>query len=238
MTPHSASERPRPVPSRAARQVNPEPGKAPTAARTQTKGALTRRAILGKAMDLASVHGLEGLTIGSMAEALGMSKSGLFAHFGSKEELQVATVEAAREVFQNQVLKIGLQAPKGLGRLCAVCAAWLDYAEMEVFRGGCFFAAASLEYDSRPGPVRDLVARTLREWVETLARLATEAQILGHLTTAVDPSQLAFEFNALALGANSSFQLHGDKVVFSQARRAIRDRLKGFAKPGSRFAPL
>lgn len=203
-----------------------------------SKGKLTRQAILEKAMDLASVQGLEGLTIGTLAIALGMSKSGLFAHFGSKEELQLATVEAASEVFSNQVLKVGLLAPKGLGRLCAVCAAWLDYAEREVFRGGCFFASASLEFDSRPGPVRDRVAGTLGDWLATLRRLAAEAKAMGHLSGDADPDQLAFEFNALAAGANGAYQLHGNKAVFAQARRAIRDRLKTYAKPGSRFAPL
>lgn len=216
----------------------PSPLEQPRPKVVSSKGAVTRQAILGKAMDLASVQGLEGLTIGTLAEALGMSKSGLFAHFGSKEELQVATVEAAREVFSNRVLKIGLKAPRGLGRLCAVCAAWLDYAEQEVFTGGCFFASASLEFDSRPGPVRDLVAQAMKEWVDTLARLAAEAKEMGHLSWEVDPDQLAFEFNALALGANGAYQLYGSKVAFSQARRAIRDRLQGYAQPGAQFIPL
>ena len=150
----------------------------------------------------------------------------------------MATVEAAREVFSNRVLKVGFKAPKGLGRLCAVCAAWLDYAEQEVFSGGCFFASAALEFDSRPGPVRDLVAGAMKDWVDTLARLAAEAKELGHLSWEIDPDQLAFEFNALALGANGAYQLFGNKVVFGRARRAIRDRLQAYAQPGSQFVPL
>ncbi len=202
------------------------------------KGAVTRDAVLREAMDLASVKGLEGLTIGILSETLGLSKSGLFAHFGSKEELQLSTVQAARKVFQEQVLSPSLAAPKGLRRLCSVLDAWLDYAEREVFRGGCFFASVSAEFDSRPGPVKDLVATCMVDWRDTLAQLVREAKASGELNRSADPQQLAFEFNALALGANGAFQLYGDPRVFTQARKAIRERLKGFASPGSRFHPL
>lgn len=202
------------------------------------KGAVTRQTILQEAMDLASVNGLEGLTIGSLAEATGMSKSGLFAHFGSKEELQLATIQAARTVFQDQVFIPALQAPRGLKRLCAVAASWLDYAEREMFRGGCFFAAVSAEFDSRPGPVKDLVAACMKGWQESLTRLAQEAKDAGELSRAADPEQLAFEFLALALGANGAYQLHRDHRAFVMARRAIKDRLKGFTAPGTRFSPL
>ncbi len=202
------------------------------------KGAITREAVLREAMDLASVKGLEGLTIGSLSEALGLSKSGLFAHFGSKEELQLSTVQAARKVFLEQVLSPGLGAPKGLRRLCSVLDAWLDYAEREVFRGGCFFASVSAEFDSRPGPVKEIVAACMVEWRETLSRLVREAKEAGELSRSADPRQLAFEFNSLAMGANGAFQLHGESQVFPQARKAIRERLKGFAAPGSRFHPL
>ena len=202
------------------------------------KGALTRQAILLEAMDLASVSGLEGLTIGSLAEATRLSKSGLFAHFGSKEELQLATVQAARTVFQEQVFIPALKAPRGLKRLCAVLAAWLDYAEREMFRGGCFFASVSVEFDSRPGPVKDLVAATMSVWRDSLTRLVGEAKEAGELSRSADPEQLAFEFVALALGANGAFQLHRDHRSFTMARRAIKERLKVFATPGTRFPPL
>ncbi|GLH74686.1 TetR family transcriptional regulator [Geothrix limicola] len=202
------------------------------------KGALTRQAILQEAMDLASVKGLEGLTIGSLAEATGLSKSGLFAHFGSKEELQLATIQAARGVFQEQVFVPALRAPRGLRRLCAVLAGWLDYAEREMFRGGCFFASVSVEFDSRPGPVKDLVAANMNVWRESLARLVAEAKEAGELSRGADPEQLAFEFGALALGANNAFQLHRDHRSFAMARRAIKERLKAFAAPGTRFPPL
>ncbi|WP_243293334.1 TetR/AcrR family transcriptional regulator [Geothrix mesophila] len=202
------------------------------------KGALTRQAILQEAMDLASVNGLEGLTIGSLAKATGLSKSGLFAHFGSKEELQLATVQAARGVFQDQVFAPALKTPRGLRRLCAILAAWLDYAEREMFRGGCFFASVSAEFDSRPGPVKDLVAATMGLWRDSLARLVGDAKDAGELSRAADPEQLAFEFVALALGANGAFQLHRDHRSFTMARRAIKERLRVFTPPSTRLPAL
>lgn len=198
------------------------------------KGQHTREAILARAMDIASVEGLEGLTIGSLAEALDMSKSGLFAHFGSKEELQLATVQAARAFFAQEVMVPGLRGRKGLPRLCSVISAWLDYAEKEVFRGGCFFTAVAAEFDSRPGPVKDAVAAAMKEWVDSLARLIREARELGELDRRAPADQLAWEFNSLAMGANSAYQLQRDAVVFTYARRAIRDRLKAFTAPGVR----
>ncbi|HJU82677.1 MAG TPA: TetR/AcrR family transcriptional regulator [Holophagaceae bacterium] len=202
-----------------------------------SKGETTRRAVLQEAMQLASVQGLEGLSIGQLAEATGMSKAGLFAHFGSKEELQVATIQAARAFFTSQVFGPALKAPRGLPRLCAVLAAWLDYAEGEFFRGGCFFAQVSTEFDSRPGPVKALVAGCMKEWLASLERLVADAREEGHLSKSADPGQLAFEFLALAMGANNSFQLHGDAAAFGRARKAIRDRLRTYA-PGARLHPL
>ena len=206
----------------------------PPMARTR-KGSHTRDAILAKAMDIASVDGLEGLTIGTLAEALEMSKSGLFAHYGSKEELQLATIQAARGFFAREVMVPGLNAKKGLPRLCSVLAAWLDYSEGEVFRGGCFFTAVAAEFDSRPGLVKDAVAACMQEWVDCLARLVREAKAEGDLDRWADPDQLAFEFNSLAMGANGAYQLQRDPIVFAYARKAIRERLKGFAVPGARI---
>ncbi|HEY3270379.1 MAG TPA: TetR/AcrR family transcriptional regulator [Geothrix sp.] len=216
----------------------PSSSASPAIPLTPGKGILTRQAILQEAMDLASVNGLEGLTIGSLAVATGMSKSGLFAHFGSKEELQLATVQAARAAFQERVFLPALKAPRGLKRLCAVIAAWLDYAEREMFRGGCFFAAVSVEFDGRPGPVRDLVAACMMDWRGSLTRLAREAKDMGELSRGADPEQLAFEFDALSMGANGTYQLHRDHRAFAMARRAVKERLKTFSAPGARFSPL
>src|SRR5947209_20555254 len=117
--------------------------------------ACTRRQILDSAVPIASVDGLEGLSIGDLAQRLGMSKSGLFAAFGSKQDLQLATVDHAAEIFVEEVVRKGLDAARGLPRLWSLCDAWLHYASREVFRGGCFFASTSMEFDGRPGPVRD-----------------------------------------------------------------------------------
>ena len=185
-------------------------------------GERTRRAILETAVDLASTEGLTGLSIGRLATALEMSKSGLFAHFGSKEELQLATVQAARDIFVREVVNPALQASRGLPRLEAFCDGWISYAEREVFRGGCFFAAASAEFDGRPGPVRDRIAEMMREWLSTLEVAVIKAQSEGHLNTSADPAQMAFELNALALAANWSHQLFRDTDSFKRAREGMR----------------
>jgi AcrR family transcriptional regulator len=192
---------------------------------TQTKGERTRSAILDEAARLATVVGLEGLSIGRLAQAIGMSKSGLYAHFGSKQELQLATIEAARETFIAEVLRPALGAPKGIQRLLAACEEFLAHVERRVFPGGCFFSAAAADVGTRPGPVRDSIAAQQRAWLALLEGLARDAQELGELDPDADLSQLAFELHALLVAANTSFILQGDASVFERARRAIRNRL-------------
>jgi AcrR family transcriptional regulator len=189
------------------------------------KGERTRTGILERAVDLASLEGLEGLTIGRLADDLSMSKSGLFAHFGSKEELQLATVEAAQRRFIDEVVRPALKAERGYPRLMAICRTWLGYVQREVFPGGCFFAAASFEFDGRPGQVRDAIARAMDDWLETLEKAIRMAKDEGHLEAKVDPSQLAFELNALFFGANFAWNLRHDKKAFARAERAIEERL-------------
>ena len=192
----------------------------------KAQGERTRQAILEVAVNIASAEGLEGLTIGQLAAELSMSKSGLFAHFGSKEDLQLATVEAARAVFIREVIRPAFEAEHGMPRLWKLCDIWLSYVQGEVFRGGCFFAAAAAEFDSRPGPVRDRVAEIMKEWLATLRRAVVEAQEAGQLNEDVDPTQLAFEFNSFELGANWAFQLYGDRQAFGRAREAMLERLR------------
>ncbi|HEX8351367.1 MAG TPA: TetR family transcriptional regulator [Pyrinomonadaceae bacterium] len=206
-------------------------GRASAKAR-RAHGERTRQAILEAAVHIASEEGLEGLTIGRLASELAMSKSGLFAHFGSKEELQLATVEAARAVFVREVVGPAFAAEKGLARLWRLCDVWLAYVKGEVFRGGCFFAAAAAEFDGRPGPVRDRVAEVMREWLAALRRSVSEAQAAGQLGREADPAQLAFELNALEMGANWAFQLHGDRHAFARAREAMLERLRRHATEG------
>jgi AcrR family transcriptional regulator len=174
----------------------------------------TREAILARAVDLASTDGLEGLTIGRLSTDLGMSKSGLFGHFGSKEELQLATIEEASARFIREVIEPTLAEPEGVGRLRALAESYLDYLERGVFAGGCFFAAASVEFDDRSGAVGDRVRDAVAAWV---AYLEGQARAAG----APDPKLLAFEFHALAQGANSWFRLFGDPGAFARARNAI-----------------
>lgn len=191
----------------------------------KAQGEGTRKAILEAAVHIASAEGLEGLTIGRLAADLSMSKSGLFAHFGSKEELQVATVEAARSIFIREVIRPAFEGEHGLVDLWHLCDTWLSYVESGVFRGGCFFAAVAAEFDSRPGPVRDRIAEIMKEWLATLRRAVADAQAAGELKSEVDPTQMAFEFNALELGANWAFQLYGDKQAFARAREAMLESL-------------
>jgi AcrR family transcriptional regulator len=200
--------------------------KQPAKSIDKLKGVKTRQSILRTAVDIASSEGLEGLTIGRLATALGMSKSGLFAHFGSKEELQLATLDEARAVFIDEVVRPAYDSERGLSRLWKLCDCWIDYVDREVFSGGCFFAAASAEFDGRPGPVRDRVAIAMREWLDEVERKVAEAVDAGHLAPTVLPKQLAFEINALCLGANWAFQLYGDRDAFARCRAAIVDRLR------------
>ena len=190
------------------------------------KGERTRQSILGHAVDIASLEGLEGLTIGRLADALGMSKSGLFAHFGSKEELQLATIESARERFIESVFRPALSAERGYPRLMAICRGWLAYVKRGVFPGGCFFAAASFEFDGRPGPVRDAIAGIMDAWIDSIEKAVSLAQEEGHLDPDIEPAQLAFEINALFFGANFSYQLRGDKKALERAMHAIEARLE------------
>ena len=198
------------------------------------KGAETKQHILERAVNIASLEGLEGLTIGRLASELEMSKSGLFAHFGSKEELQLAAVEAARMRFVEEVLKPALAAPRGYPRLMAICHAWLNYLVRAVFPGGCFFAAASFEFDGRPGPVHDAVAKAMSDWVLTLEKAVRLAKEEGHLDPRTDCAQIAFELNALFFGANFAIQLWRDGSAIRRAERAIAHRLESIRVKPSR----
>ena len=206
--------------------------KAPAALTTDRRllrGEKTRQAILSHASRLASAEGLEAVSLQRLASDLGISKSGLFAHFGSKEELQLATVEEAGRVFTDEVLKPGLKAPAGIGRVWAMCNSFLSYLSRGVFPGGCFFEAALAEFDSKPGRVRDAVIERRGYWVASLARAIREAKPVGDVQPDVDAEQVAWELGSLLVGANSSFVQDGGTVGIERARRAIRDRLERIA---------
>jgi AcrR family transcriptional regulator len=198
----------------------------------KARGDRTRRAILTSAVNLASVEGLEGLSIGRLASELQMSKSGLFAHFGSKEELQIATVRAAAAIFVHRVVRPAEERfEPGVARLHAMLENWLDYMEAGIFAGGCFFSAATIEMDGRPGPVRDVVATQMTSWLGLLAESAREAIERGELREETDPEQLSFELDALGAAVNAGWQLHEREIVFERGHRAIRRRLEGDATP-------
>lgn len=189
------------------------------------KGQRTKAAILAEAARLATVDGLDGLSIGGLATAIGMSKSGLYAHFDSKEDLQLATIASARETFTSEVFVPALDAPQGIRRLYTACDAFLSHVERRVFPGGCFFAVAAADVGPRQGPVRDAIATQQRDWIELLERLARRAMDVGDIEPGDDPAQIAFELNAVLVSASTSFVLHGDPAVFDRARVAIRRRV-------------
>ena len=192
----------------------------------RVRGARTRQAILRRAAELASAEGLDAVSLQRLAHDLGISKSGLFAHFGSKEELQLATVGTAAEIFTAEVLRPGLSAPAGVRRIVALCDAFLSYVQRDVFPGGCFFEAARAEYDSRPGPVRELVMESKDYWSASLVRVVTDAQRVGEVRADIDPAQVGWEFGALLDAANQSHIAHPGFDAAGRARHAIRDRLK------------
>ncbi len=177
-----------------------------------TKGERTRAAILERAVDLASVEGLEGLTIGRLASELGMSKSGLFRHFGSKQDLQLATVAAAGERFVATVIEPARDVPGGAPRLRAMAERYLDY--LDSFPGGCFWGATASEFDDRPGPVRDAIAASMEAWMAELVRQSKAAGI-------ADPDRYAFELYAVVMAANARYRLSGDRRSFELARAAL-----------------
>ncbi len=205
-------------------------GTTPPARRTRADGERTRGAILREAVSLATVSGLEGLSIGDLAGALGMSKSGLYAHFGSKEALQLATVEEAGRVFSAEVVGPALAAPPGVARLVAVCEAFFVHLERRTFPGGCFFAGAALEMGTRPGPVKERVAAFQRGFVQLLREVAADAVARGELAADEDPEQLAFELNGVILAADANFVLHDDPHALEVARRVVRRRLRAPAR--------
>jgi len=194
-------------------------------------GIRTRKAILHEAVSLATVEGLEGLTIGGLAKALGISKSGLYAHFGSKQELQLATIDEAERVFRLEVIDPALEAPDALARLLAVCDRFFDHLQRHTFPGGCFFAGAILEMGTRPGPVKERVGRFQQSFVGLIYEFAREAQDTGQIPHNEDIGLLVFEINGIILAANAGFVMTDDPLTLDMARRAVRRRLGSEAEP-------
>jgi AcrR family transcriptional regulator len=187
--------------------------------------AETRTAVTEAAVDRASVEGLEGLTIGGLAGEVEMRKSSVFSLFGSKEELQLATLEAAIDQFRDEVWGPVADQPPGRARLLALCDSWLGYHQRESLPGGCFLTTATVEFDARPGPLRDAVAETMDRWLRTIGREVALAVEAGELPGDTEPADVAFQLNALAAAASYGFQLTRDPQAFERARRSMRRAL-------------
>lgn len=187
--------------------------------------ARTRAHVTGAAVARASVDGLDGLTIGGLAGAVEMRKSSVFSLFGSREELQLATFEAAIAQFVEEVWEPVADREPGRERLLALCERWLDYHEREVMPGGCFLTTATVEFDARPGPLRDAVAATWGRWLRLIERDVATAVERGELPADTDPAQTAFHLNGLASMASCQFQLTRDPAVFARAGSAMRSVL-------------
>jgi AcrR family transcriptional regulator len=193
--------------------------------RRRADGEQTRAAILDAATKLATLQGLDGLSIGNLADHIGMSKSGLYAHFGSKEELQLAAIETAEQIFTETVILPAREAETPYLRLAALCDNFFRYLEEPVFPGGCFFASAAAELDTHPGPVKQRLAQSLGGWLKLLERRVREAQESGEISPDEDPELLAFELEAFMKMGNSESLLHGNDTGLRLARRAVEDRL-------------
>src|SRR5262245_630907 len=201
-------------------------------------GVESRRTILLAAAELATTRGLEGLSIGELAQQIGMSKSGLYAHFKSKEELELATIETAAEVFERDVLGPAGESPGGLRRVLALCEAFLGHLERRVFPGGCFFATVSAQLASRPGRARDRVLEVQQRWLVQFAEALGQAVEGGELPRDTDIDQLVFEITAMMVRANFTWIVWGDKRVLDQARVGIRNVLeRAGGHPGSKRQP-
>ncbi|MFC4158555.1 TetR/AcrR family transcriptional regulator [Chitinimonas lacunae] len=190
-------------------------------ARSLSKGEATREAILDAAIALAREVGLASLTIGALAERVGMSKSGLFAHFGAKEELQLAVLRAAQARFDEQVLRPALTHPRGLKRLRAMYHGWLDWTMRQERPGGCVILAAASEFDDRPGPVRDFLASQTETWLTGLGRMARLAVEAGELPADTDIEQFAFEWLGLILSVHHHHGLLDDQRFYPMAWRGL-----------------
>jgi AcrR family transcriptional regulator len=185
----------------------------------------SHRDILRAAAELASVEGLEGLSIAALAAHVGLSKSGLFAHFRSKEELQLETIQTAAGIFEEEVIRPALAEPEGLPRLRALAARFLDHLRRRTFPGGCFFASVAAEVDGHPGALRDRIAAIQRGWVMLLEQCVAEAQRAGSIARRAEPRQVAFEVQAMLAGAHSSFLLQSDASALDRAKRGIEEVL-------------
>ena len=188
-------------------------------------GERTRDSIVREAVSLATLDGLEGLSIGNLARALDMSKSGIYAHFGSKEALQLATVDEAGRIFRREVIEPALATTPGIAQVVAVCDAFFDHLMRHTFPGGCFFAGAVLEMGARPGPVKEEIAAFQAGFSGLIRQFVVIAIERHELDSDEDPDALTFELNGIILAANAKFVLRADPAALELARHIVRRRL-------------
>jgi AcrR family transcriptional regulator len=196
-----------------------------------TKGEQTRTAILDEALNIARRLGLEGLTIGSLAEAMGMSKSGLFAHFGSREDLQLAVLEHGAKLYADVVLMPALKVERGLPRLRALFERWLDWTLQTATPGGCIMISTAHEKDDRPGPIREAAVQMQRRGISVTERAVRLAVEEGHLRNDTDPEQIAFELLGIVLASHNHGRLLGDKEARRRALTAFDALIARHAAP-------
>src|SRR5262245_61447047 len=206
------------------------PPATPTGRKPREDGQKSRHAILDAAARLATTHGLEELSIGELAQHIGMSKSGLYAHFKSKEELELATIDTAAEIFENDVVRRVPDSVRGTARVVALSEAFLEHLARRVFPGGCFFATVAAQLAARPGQARDRVARLQQEWVGQFIAALRRAGADGEVQPDADLDQLAFEITAMLFRANFAWIMTEEKCVLDQARVGIRGVLSRGAR--------
>ena len=189
------------------------------------RGDRTRRTILENAARLSSVEGLEGLSIGRLAEHLAISKSGLYAHFRSKEELQLATIRTAEAMYREALVEPAMTEPPGIARVLRFADLYLDYLRDGPFPGGCFFIAASIDPARNRGPVKQALAETQQELLDFFADEVASGRATGEMPADVDPRQIAFELDALLAGADLNYLLFDDPAYLERAKGAVRNLL-------------
>lgn len=210
--------------------IQKPPGKRASSARALQKGRQTKQLIIDAALGLAEQIGLEGLSIGALAEVTRMSKSGVFAHFGSREELQISVIREYHQRFSNEVFFPALNAPRGLPRVRALFANWMQRVAIEI-QSGCIFISGAVEFDDRPGPVRDALASSVQTWLAAMHRAVVQAKQEGHLVPDADEAQMAFEIHGLILALHYEARFLKNPGAIARAHTGFENILLRYGQP-------
>lgn len=210
--------------------ISERPGKRTSGARALQKGQQTKQIIIDAALGLAEQIGLEGLSIGALAEVTRMSKSGVFAHFGSREELQISVIREYYQRFSNEVFFPALNAPRGLPRVRTLFANWMKRVAIEI-QSGCIFISGAVEFDDRPGPVRDALANSVQTWLAAMHRAVVQAKQEGHLVPDADEAQMAFEIHGLILALHYEARFLKSPGATARANTGFENILLRYGKP-------